>query len=429
MFKFLNLHYLTLRLKENVSPSLMKIFGIFGIINFPLLYILGTSLLNEKPVALYLRSLGFCVCLPLALIDYWPLALKRYQNYYWFLALLYALPFFATYMFIENGASPAWQVKVTVGIFWLFLLTNWGQFLVLFPLGVISACLVFTCVSGAIPLRLTGVGGDLLNCGWALVVGAIFIRRKEMIQQLEQHKMQAGAIAHEMRTPLSTISLMAKSLKRHLPTLVHTQAITQQKDTEIPHIPLENLHALETIPDRLTRVSRNAFTVVDMLLMNLQEDVPQKLMEKCSILKCVEASLHDYPLSEADKNLIFIDVKEDFEFIGNFLMMKHVFFNLIKNALHYIKDAQKGEIRIWSELGEKTNKLYFEDTGKGISKKNLPYIFKQFFTQTTWGTGVGLAFCKMVMTKLGGNIECESIEGKYTRFILTFPVYLQKKHI
>jgi signal transduction histidine kinase len=49
-------------------------------------------------------------------------------------------------------------------------------------------------------------------------------------------------------------------------------------------------------------------------------------------------------------------------------------------------------------------------------------IFDHFFTKTRHGTGVGLAYCKMVMEDLGGDMTCESVKGEYTHFILHFPV-------
>jgi len=51
----------------------------------------------------------------------------------------------------------------------------------------------------------------------------------------------------------------------------------------------------------------------------------------------------------------------------------------------------------------------------------LPKIFTHFSTTRKGGSGMGLAFCKMVMQEYGGDITCESELGKYTRFILTFP--------
>jgi signal transduction histidine kinase len=99
----------------------------------------------------------------------------------------------------------------------------------------------------------------------------------------------------------------------------------------------------------------------------------------------------------------------------------HVFFNLIKNSLYYLKRAEKGSVHIWIENGIKNNTLHFQDTGTGIPPENLPHIFDQFFSTESNGTGIGLAFCKLVMQSMDGNIECVSELGKYTEFILTFP--------
>lgn len=89
--------------------------------------------------------------------------------------------------------------------------------------------------------------------------------------------------------------------------------------------------------------------------------------------------------------------------------------------MYYIKDAGKGNIKIWLETNENFNQLHFKDTGKGISKDFLPKIFDSFTTKTYHGSGIGLPFCKMVMQSYGGKIVCNSIEGECTEFILNFP--------
>ena len=68
-----------------------------------------------------------------------------------------------------------------------------------------------------------------------------------------------------------------------------------------------------------------------------------------------------------------------------------------------------------------TNKVFFKDTGKGISAEILPRIFDRFFSKTLHGAGVGLTFCRMVTQSLGGKITCSSIENEYTLFTLFFP--------
>ena len=114
--------------------------------------------------------------------------------------------------------------------------------------------------------------------------------------------------------------------------------------------------------------------------------------------------------------------ESSFEYIGIPAYTRNILINLIKNAIYFIKEEKHGDITITLKKGEKFNKLVFEDTARGISAELLPKIFTRFSTTRKGGTGVGLAFCKMVMQEYGGDIICESELGKYTRFILTFPV-------
>ena len=102
--------------------------------------------------------------------------------------------------------------------------------------------------------------------------------------------------------------------------------------------------------------------------------------------------------------------------------MQHVLFNLIKNALYVIATAQRGEINIWTELGDKFHYLYFKDTAVGMTPQQLSQLFNHFYTTTFMGTGIGLSFCKLVMNGFGGSIHCTAIEGDHTLFTLAFPV-------
>ena len=93
----------------------------------------------------------------------------------------------------------------------------------------------------------------------------------------------------------------------------------------------------------------------------------------------------------------------------------------MKNSLYYIKVAGKGEIYIWSEKEQSCNKLYFKDTGKGMTKEMVKQVFDDFFSKTDYGTGIGLSFCKKVIKDMNGKIECSAVEGEYVQFVLTFP--------
>lgn len=425
---FLGKFFEVVSIKIETTRSSIKFFGIVMAINFPLYWIIWNKgiAINGNYTDLILRLCATFLCFGLIYKKVWEKISDRLFIIYWCFTVIFCLPFFFTFMTLKYHGSTVWLMNFMSSFFFLFLLFDLITALTIFLMGASAGCLAFYYLMPPFYLDLGSINLFEFFCTIfaALIIGGLFSYKKEHIQEAKRQslKMQAGAIAHEMRTPLAAIDGMVDGLKQHLPTLLQTQEIAQEKDQSIPYIYQETLQALSEVPDELKVVSKSAFTVIDMLLMNLKDDVPETLSEKCSILKCAEIALHEYSLRESDKNLISLEIKHDFEFYGNSLLIKHVFFNLLKNALHYVKAARKGKITIWTETSHKVNKLYFEDTGKGISKEHLPHIFDQFFTRTAYGTGVGLAFCKMVMTKLGGDITCDSIEGEFTRFTLSFPI-------
>jgi len=106
--------------------------------------------------------------------------------------------------------------------------------------------------------------------------------------------------------------------------------------------------------------------------------------------------------------------------------IKLVIENLLDNAIRYIKEPGKVEIR----LERQNEQLYFEikDTGVGIPKDDQKYIFQKFFRSEnimrhqTQGTGLGLYIARAIIEKLGGKIGFKSQEGKGSTFYFTLPI-------
>jgi signal transduction histidine kinase len=117
-----------------------------------------------------------------------------------------------------------------------------------------------------------------------------------------------------------------------------------------------------------------------------------------------------------------VSVVGDFEFQGSDSLMVFVLFNLIKNSLYAIRAAGKGEISITVAGNERGHTLTFTDTGSGIPAAVQSRIFDTFFTtKKAGGAGIGLAFCRQVVESFGGRLRCESEEGRFTTFTMTFP--------
>jgi signal transduction histidine kinase len=244
----------------------------------------------------------------------------------------------------------------------------------------------------------------------------------EIKHKLAGMTLVGATIAHELRTPLLTINLSAQNIKNYLPDLISTYKKAAEENLQTKIIRKSQLELLSSTCEDIISETEASNLIINVLLTNLdQQNIDTKAFKKCSIVKCVEESIKRYPFQVDEKEFIKWNNKTDFSFLGDELLTVHILFNLLKNAIYYIRAAHKGDIHINLELGEKYNKLYFRDTGSGISPDILPKIFDLFFTKTYHGYGVGLAFCKMVMEIYKGKIECRSIEGKYSEFILSFP--------
>lgn len=105
-----------------------------------------------------------------------------------------------------------------------------------------------------------------------------------------------------------------------------------------------------------------------------------------------------------------------------------VMINLVGNAIKY---TPKGEVRVIT--GSESGKVIIRvsDTGMGISADDQQKLFQKFYrvkteeTQKITGTGLGLWITAQLVKAMGGSISVESIKGKGTDFIVTFPVAKQ----
>jgi len=234
--------------------------------------------------------------------------------------------------------------------------------------------------------------------------------------------LMTSSVVHELRTPLTSANLAISSIKKYLPPLISAYNLADDNGLPIEEVSFEDFSILARCAEIIQTEIKAANTFIDMLLLNLtQPKLSAEKMQDCSINQCIEMALERYPLEKDEKNRITFEPKADFIFKGNQLLIIHIIFNLLKNALYYMKLAGKGKIDIWLECSKEVNKLHFKDTAQGVAPEVLPHIFERFYSNTQGGSGVGLAFCKMAMKLFGGEIHCESIEGDYAEFILSFP--------
>lgn len=270
----------------------------------------------------------------------------------------------------------------------------------------------------------------LNNCGWVIFVcllfshnAARFRRNLQLEKQLSAIKAVCASIAHELRTPLLTIKSGAGGIALYLPKLINSYRIAAQQALDIPKIHPRTLEHIEEVLTNIESEVNFSNTIIDTLLTNAnQNNINTALFVKHTIKACVESAILHYPFSPPTQiDLINFNKTQDFYYLGDELLITHVIFNLLRNALYAIEEAGKGKIYIWFSHDRKYNCLHFKDTGKGLMDDEKEKIFKPFYSNKKSGTGMGLAFCEMVMTSFKGDIDVKSIQGEYTKFTLRFP--------
>lgn len=311
-------------------------------------------------------------------------------------------------------------------MFLLVLLVN--DWLFIFAIYVIGTVLAFFAAWLYQPLPDFGTFlVQLPIYVFALITGSVANYKQALLQRAKLDGMLTVSrnIAHELRTPLLGIRSGTEGLQKYLPALFQGYEAAREAKLPVPVIRRAHYELLQGVLGRIEDEASYANTMIDMLLINAgKPTLDLSEATRHSMRECVETALQRYPFrSEADRGKVRLHDTPDFLFHGSSVLLMHVCFNLLKNALYFIARAGKGEVEIWTEPGERENRLYFRDTGAGIPPESLPHIFDRFYTTlgVGQGTGIGLPFCRMVAEGLRGTLTCRSVYGEYAEFMLTLP--------
>ncbi|ADQ14698.1 sensor histidine kinase [Halanaerobium hydrogeniformans] len=232
-----------------------------------------------------------------------------------------------------------------------------------------------------------------------------FNQMTEKLVKLEKiRKESASDLAHELRTPITTI-------KGYIEAFEDGKISLNQ----------ENLDELkEEIARMVSLIEKlKEFAEAQNKIFNLQKEQIEinKLIKNVSKKKLKQIESKNIKLNlELEKELIIEADKDSLIQILN---------NLIENAVKYNRD--NGKITIKSCQRDNNIIIQISDTGYGISREDLPYIFERFYradksrSSENGGTGIGLAVTKELIEAHGAKIEVDS-NNNGSIFKIIFPV-------
>jgi signal transduction histidine kinase len=404
-------------------------FGYILFIVYPSFYVFNLCFtLSPNEENLFLRIvIGFFGIL-LITREKWVNRVKIPFPILWYFVLWFSVPFFFMYMLLQNQTSNIWQINGLVGLAILTFFVDWIEFVILTFCAFVVAILLCKVLDPYFYFHTKEFIGIVGSYSPPLIYFIVFFQRKEIehkkemeyLQKLETLKALGGSIAHELRTPVGALGMKGMGIANQANKLLETYKVAREHNLPIKELREKEIKTIEASYKDIENVTSGSLLIIDMLLTKLKDPSKESHKEIYSIKQVVEEAIDKYPLYENQRDLIKLHLGDDFSFYGNKTMITHVIFNLLKNALHYIRQANKGEITITSKQDRGNNILYFKDTAKGIPTEMLPHMFEKFYSKTEHGTGLGLAFCKLVMEEIEGKITCESVYGEYTKFVLLF---------
>jgi two-component system, OmpR family, sensor histidine kinase ResE len=250
-----------------------------------------------------------------------------------------------------------------------------------------------------------------LYSGNAIRGAVAVIRDKTEETKLEKLKSDFIAnVSHELRTPIAM-------LQGYSEAIIDGVVTTEE----------ERLEMIRVIYDESQRMGRLVTDLLDLARMEsghmtlYKENVPLVTVIERMTQKFGQAAKENHvslnvETGIADDTIIYID--ED--------RIEQVLTNLIDNAIRHT--PAEGSVTVSIQQERNFAKIQVQDTGQGIPKDDLPYVFERFYkadkarTRSKGGTGLGLAITKNIVEAHKGTISVESIEQQGTRFTFFLPL-------
>ena len=396
------------------GPLMLRYAGILGAFGFPIFYLIRFTKESLPYDDFWIRLAATVLCVLLLLRDQWPHKLKPYYIAFSYPALIFSLPLFLVFTSLKNGGDSSAVGNTLMVVFFLILMTDWRNTVVMLVAGIGAAALLYF-VTDPNPQVPKGYVARLPLVVLVVVGGSLFkfAGNRATAEKVRQaYASLAGSIAHEMRNPLSQIRYNLERMQQALPPPSNEgqpQAVaTAQVDALYRHLAESELavkRGLQVIAMTLDEVNEkptdpNAFSYV-------------------SADEATHKAVHGYSYqSDAERSKVTVQVLEDFSFCGDETAYLFVLFNLIKNALYYLPLRDDGRVTVTIQHQQ----VRVRDNGPGIPPEALPRMFEPFRSVgKAGGTGLGLAYCQRVMRAFGGEIACQSVHGEYTQFTMRFP--------
>jgi heavy metal sensor kinase len=234
---------------------------------------------------------------------------------------------------------------------------------------------------------------------------AMLARLESSVNRIRQFTADAS---HELRAPLTFTRTVAEVALRN------------------PRIDAESRHAFEEIVDEGAKA---AVLLADMLTLARADanssDVVWEVVDLADVIENVFEKVRPLAVERQLALVLSHRTNSGVSVMGDFPSLRRLFWILLDNALKYTPAPGRIEVTLNASATEAT--VLVSDSGIGIAKSDLPYIFDRFYRadpsrSQVEGSGLGLAIAKLIAEMHTGNLSAVSEENKGTTFRIVLPL-------
>ena len=209
-------------------------------------------------------------------------------------------------------------------------------------------------------------------------------------------------IAHQLRTPLTSVNLILSLLEN---SNDENELKKFKREAE------ELLLQMDWLITSLLKISR------------LDAGIVVFKSEEIDVNKLISTALRPFLISIELHNIdLQIHIEKGIVIHGDSGWLSEALQNIFKNCIESVGD--NGRLQITCENNQLFTEIVIHDSGDGFKKEDLPYLFKRFYrgknTDAT-GYGIGLALCRMIITRQGGTITAKNHMQGGAVFSIHFP--------
>lgn len=209
---------------------------------------------------------------------------------------------------------------------------------------------------------------------------------------LDQQRRFIADAAHELRTPITALSLQAENLDS-----VGVAPAARERVNALKHGMRRTRQLLE-----------------QLLLLARQESGPPDKLERVFLYRLAKDVVADLSADAAAKNIdLGFTAAEEVEVSGNSFALTAAIRNVVENAVKFSGDGGTVDLGVSREGAVAV--VQVEDSGPGIPQSDIDRIFEPFFRGNQpagEGSGLGLSIAKRAIEQAGGVIEIENITGR-----------------